>query len=340
MPNCSEIRSDIHPTVPLVHKGKDPIESSSAFDVPSFLQLNFPTSPNFEECVTHSISTPIDSLDFISCKSEEPSPRAPYLSSSDFPLREENKESLLIFQNPLYNFPQITMAAAEGGGGGFIGGGGGFIGGGGGGAPLGGAGGQGLAPPPRVFTKVAAIYAPLVLPVPLHDLPENYMKNLPKFIGEGDLTATEHIHFFDQFIDILGNEHGDVYSRLLVQTFEGQVRTWFRSLPASSILSYEALEDAFLRQWGERKDHLYYLAEFGYLRKKNLETVMEFIQRFNKLYNKIPAKVKPSQPVAKVTFTGAFEPNFALLFAWVLGPHIVPFFPILFAIVISFITCI
>jgi hypothetical protein len=78
-------------------------------------------------------------------------------------------------------------------------------------------------------------------------------------------------------------------------------------------LSYDALEDAFLRQWGERKDHLYYLTEFGSLRKKNSETVMEFIQRFNKLYNKIPAEVKPSQPAAKVTFAGAFEPDFALL---------------------------
>jgi hypothetical protein len=40
---------------------------------------------------------------------------------------------------------------------------------------------------------------------------------------------------------------------------------------------------------------------------------MEFIQRFNKLYNKIPAEVKPSQPAAKVTFARAFEPDFALL---------------------------
>jgi hypothetical protein len=139
------------------------------------------------------------------------------------------------------------------------------------------------------------------------------MKNLPKFTGEGDLTATEHINFFDQFADILGLEHEDVYSRLFVQTFEGQVRTWFRSLPAGSILSYDALEDSFLRQWGERKDHLYYLTEFGSLKKKSSETVMEFIQRFNKLYNKIPVEVKPSQPAAKVTFAGAFEPDFALL---------------------------
>jgi ribonuclease HI len=180
--------------------------------------------------------------------------------------------------------------------------------GGGGGAP-----GGGQVPVPGIFAKVAARYAPLVLPVPLHDLPENYMKSLPKFTGEGDLTAQEHINFFDQFADILGIEHEDVYSRLLVQTFEGQVRTWFRSLPAGSLRSYEELESAFIRQWGERKDHLYYLTEFGALKKKNSESVLEFTQRFNKLYNKIPAEVKPSQPSAKVTYAGAFDPDFALL---------------------------
>jgi hypothetical protein len=114
------------------------------------------------------------------------------------------------------------------------------------------------------------------------------MKSLPKFMGEGDLTTTEHIVFFDQFVDILGIEHEDVYMRLLVQNFEGQVRTWFRGLPVDSIPSYNDLETSFLRQWGEKKDHLYYLTEFGALRKKTSETVLEFIQIFNKLYHKIP----------------------------------------------------
>ena len=91
------------------------------------------------------------------------------------------------------------------------------------GGPGGGAGGQ--APPLWIFAKVAARYDPLVLSILLHDLPKNYMKNLPKFTGEGDLTTAEHIHFFYQFADILGLEHEDVYSYLLLQTFEGQVRT-------------------------------------------------------------------------------------------------------------------
>jgi hypothetical protein len=53
--------------------------------------------------------------------------------------------------------------------------------------------------------------------------------------------------------------------------------------------------------------------EFGALRKNTFESVLEFTRRFNKLYHKIPVEVKPSQPTAKVTFVGDFEPNFALL---------------------------
>jgi hypothetical protein len=84
-------------------------------------------------------------------------------------------------------------------------------------------------------------------------------------------------------------------------------------LPTVSIGSYDELESAFIRQWGERKYHLYYLIEFGDLRKKNSETVLEFTQRFNKLYNNILAEVKPSQPAAKVTFVGDFDLDFSLL---------------------------
>jgi hypothetical protein len=54
------------------------------------------------------------------------------------------------------------------------------------------------------------------------------------------------------------------------------------------------------------------LTEFGNLKKKQNESVSYFIKRFNKLYNKIPADVKPSQPTTKVTFAGSFDPDFSL----------------------------
>jgi hypothetical protein len=165
------------------------------------------TSPSLKEYTIYLDSTPSGSPNYISCKSEEPSPRISFQPSSLFSSLEEARNPLLVFQNPLYNtpfpYPVVPMEAAGGGGGV---------------APGGGVGGQA---PPRVFTKVTMRYVPLVPHVPLHDLPENYIKNLPKFIGEGDLTTTKHINLFDQFVDILGLEHEDVYSRLFVQTFEG-----------------------------------------------------------------------------------------------------------------------
>jgi hypothetical protein len=91
------------------------------------------------------------------------------------------------------------------------------------------------------------------------------------------------------------------------------VRTWFRALAIGSLRSYEELEFFFIKQHGERRDHVYYLTEFRALRKKNTESVLEVMQRFNKLYNKILVEVKPFQPTTKVTFVGAFDPDFTLL---------------------------
>jgi hypothetical protein len=303
-----EIKNETSLTTSYVSRGNMPAIKLIPIDVPSNLNINPSITQGLREVSTYTDLTLAGSPIYISYKSEEPIPHIPSSPFSTFtspgktfpdfsPFHPgEARESLYIFANPLYNAsissPRLSMATAGGGARGI--------------------GGQGQQLPPRVFTKVAARYTPLVLLVPLHDLPKNYTKKLPKFTGEGDLTATEHINFFDQFVDILCLEHDDVYSHLFVQTFEGQVKNWLRSMPPGSIISYDELEDLFIKQWGERKYHLYYLTEFGSLKKKGSETVMEFIQRFNKLYNKIPVEVKPSQPIAKVTFTGAFEPNFSL----------------------------
>jgi hypothetical protein len=139
------------------------------------------------------------------------------------------------------------------------------------------------------------------------------MKSLPKFMGEWDLIAKEHIKYFDQFVDILGIENGDLYTRLLVQNFEGQVRTWFIGLLVGSMPSYNDLETSFIRQWGEKKDHLYYLTKFRALRNKTSKSVLDFIQRFNNLYHTILIEVKPSQPTTKFTFVGAIDSDFGLL---------------------------
>jgi hypothetical protein len=91
-------------------------------------------------------------------------------------------------------------------------------------------------------------------------------------------------------------EHDDVFMRLFVQNFGGDVRKWCRELPIDSIDIWPALEYAFMRQWGDKKNNLYYLNEFGSLKKRANETVDNFNRRFNNLYNKILGDIKPSQP--------------------------------------------
>jgi ribonuclease HI len=169
-------------------------------------------------------------------------------------------------------------------------------------------------PPNRMDAIVAARYAPLILPQPLNPLPAgDYLKYMPKFSGEGDLTAEEHLAAFYSYADNLNIENEDVWMRVFVQSLDGEVRKWFRGLAPGSIAGIEALDNAFLRQWGDRKDYIYYMTEFGSLKKQEGESVSDFSKRFNKMYNKIPAEIKPSEASAQISYASAFDPDFCLV---------------------------
>jgi hypothetical protein len=166
----------------------------------------------------------------------------------------------------------------------------------------------------RMDAIVTAIYAPLLLPHPMNPLPiGDYLKYMPKFTGEGDITAEEHLAAFYSYVDNLNIENEDVWMRVFIQSLDGEVRKWFRGLALGSIVGIEALDSAFLRQWGDRKDFMYYMTEFGSLNKMEGESTSDFSKRFNKMYNKIPAEIKPSEASAKILYASTFGPNFYLL---------------------------
>jgi hypothetical protein len=56
--------------------------------------------------------------------------------------------------------------------------------------------------------------------------------------------------------------------RVFIQSLYGEVRKWFRGLTPISIFGIEALDNAFLRKWGDKKDCMYYMTEFRSLRRK------------------------------------------------------------------------
>ena len=101
--------------------------------------------------------------------------------------------------------------------------------------------------------------------------------------------------------------------RVFVQILDGEARKWFRELTPRSITDIEALDDVFLKHWGDKKDFLYYHTEFGNLKRENGESLPDFNKRFNRMYNKIPAEVKPTPTFAKFTYANAFDSDFCLL---------------------------
>jgi hypothetical protein len=91
------------------------------------------------------------------------------------------------------------------------------------------------------------------------------------------------------------------------------VRKWFRRLAPRSIIGIEAIDSDFLRQWGDKKDFMYYMTEFGSLKKMEGDFVSDFSKIFNKIYNKIPTEIKPTEASAKISYASAFEPDLCLL---------------------------
>jgi hypothetical protein len=110
----------------------------------------------------------------------------------------------------------------------------------------------------RMDVIIASRYAPLNLPQVLYAFPPNdYMKYFPRFNGEGGVTIEEHLNSFYSFADNFNVEHADVWMRLFVQSLDGEARKWFKSLPPNSTVDIDALDDTFLRYWGDNKDYLY-----------------------------------------------------------------------------------
>lgn len=100
----------------------------------------------------------------------------------------------------------------------------------------------------RMERIVAARYAPLVLPHPLSALPVgDYQKYMPKYTGEEDISAKEHLAAFYSYVDNQNIEAEDVWMRVFVQSLDGEARKWFRSLTVGSIQYIKALDDAFLK---------------------------------------------------------------------------------------------
>jgi hypothetical protein len=99
--------------------------------------------------------------------------------------------------------------------------------------------------------------------------------------------------------------------RFLFQIPFCEARKWFRGLAPGSITGIEALDEAFLRHWGDKKYFLYYITEFGSLKRKEGESISDFPKRFNKITRRSLMRSNPLKPWKKSLLPVHLIPNSA-----------------------------
>jgi hypothetical protein len=161
-----------------------------------------------------------------------------------------------------------------------------------------------------VLTKFLDRYQPLDFPPILHDLPVNYINNLPRFDGEnGKITAEKHIQNLEDFLDLYEVEDDDVCIRMFALSLGGKVKDWFKNLPAASIRNFNQFMQVFLDRWVVMRNVFLILEEYDHLKRKPRETIQQFSARFNEVYHSIPVEVRPPPGLAKLHFPEAFDPD-------------------------------
>ena len=78
-------------------------------------------------------------------------------------------------------------------------------------------------------------------------MPNDYQSKIPFFDGTpNSITDQQHVDKMADFYELHEIDAENVAMRLFVQTFAGEVRKWFRALPAASIATLAELQRQFL----------------------------------------------------------------------------------------------
>ena len=99
-------------------------------------------------------------------------------------------------------------------------------------------------------------YAPLVLPLPLVNLPQDYQSKIPLYDASGATTTSQHVDKMNDYFDRSEIDDETVKLRLFAQSLGGEARKWFKSLTPNSITDLQALHQLFLNKWEVIKNPL------------------------------------------------------------------------------------
>ena len=158
---------------------------------------------------------------------------------------------------------------------------------------------------------------------PLHALPWNPEKLLPKFyLGEG-IPVDDHLHSFFLALEGLVVEHEDVVCKLFPHTLKGKAASWYFGLQANSITYWNTFEILFKNKFGIQRTTAALMKELLALRKEKKEKVQDFSQRFVAHLKKFSAAINPTEETLIEYYTSALGPDIAMFVKRSVKPSLV-----------------
>jgi hypothetical protein len=136
-------------------------------------------------------------------------------------------------------------------------------------------------------TTLWHVSSPLNLALATHTLPK-FKENLPKFLGNNNVTTNEHLVAFSNACHNIGANDNDTCPRLFVNSLEGKVVDDFFDLPSKILSTWEELIYWFRSTYGKSKILDEKLREYNNIAYTDGETIKSFNLHFTKLYNQIP----------------------------------------------------
>lgn len=127
------------------------------------------------------------------------------------------------------------------------------------------------------------------------------------FDDNGAYNAQQHVDRMNDVFDLQEVDEADVKMRLFAQNLGGDVKKWFMGLHLGSITNLDAFHQTFLAGWEIKKNSLQLLNEYKRLKRKPNESVEEYCERFNIVYNAIPKDIKHYSGLDLIDFRDGFN---------------------------------
>ena len=104
---------------------------------------------------------------------------------------------------------------------------------------------------------------------PVHALPHNYEKELPRFDPREGISVDDHLHIFFLFLEALAIEHEDVVFRLFLHTLKGKAASWYFGLQGNPITDWDTFKRMFKRKFCSQRTTVALMKELLALKREN-----------------------------------------------------------------------